>query len=631
MTETARNQETLGPVVGQGEGTSNASESRQADPTVINPGPSIQANSLRRSSSTTRLVSGWLCLLCATGFAVTLQGAYGEEPRKLFLIVSALIAVAGVIIESFRVAPQALSSRRALSLVPLAGVMLVTASSLSLLSTTGAEISTLAVVAPLLAVATLLFGRAVALRGAALSRLDSDYLFPLGRRIGANSPCGTVLEIRAGHVLSVDARIDRGSVAVDERVLTTVPAFKVREEGDVLYAGSEVLAGEAEATALTSDSDSSLAQLQTALQPMIEGAGTALESEDAGATRATVLGFLFLAAAAAIFWNERTPGYETCLLAAGAILLGASICQVSSYLYGRRRALVLNWLARGYVFGSAGAAKQLAAVSRVVFDQSRVGEGSRYQIAHFEVLDDRLSKGALCDILASLLGRAESADLAAAGGYCRWNASKLSVERVLELREYPGRGICGTVHGIELSVGNEDFLVERGIMVQPADGASTESDADRLLLVAIDDDVVARFSVTTSQEFLIESEDRPSTLHGIDAALSSGVAQHLGSDTLLVRGPESDLVGQTGSVDLSLFTPQSGEIRPSTIVALSNDLTQIDRLVADCARDCRIVERTRILLGFSGLVLIASVFSGLITPVIPLVLLGLVCASLRLS
>jgi len=66
-------------------------------------------------------------------------------------------------------------------------------------------------------------------------------------------------------------------------------------------------------------------------------------------------------------------------------------------------------------------------------------------------------------------------------------------------------------------------------------------------------------------------------------------------------------------------------------VALSNDLTQIDRLVADCARDCRIVERTRILLGFSGLVLIASVFSGLITPVIPLVLLGLVCASLRLS
>ncbi len=631
MTETARNQETLGPVVGQGEGTSNASENRQADPTVTNPEASIQANSLRRSSSTTRLVSGWLCLLCATGFAATLQGAYGEEPRKLFLIVSTLIAVAGVIIESFRVAPQALSSRRALSLVPLAGVMLVTASSLSLLSTTGAEISTLAVVAPLLAVATLLFGRAVALRGAALSRLDSDYLFPLGRRIGANAPRGTVLEIRAGHVLSVDARIDRGSVAVDERVLTTVPAFKVRDEGDVLYAGSEVLAGEAEATALTSDSDSSLAQLQTALQPMIEGAGTALESEDAGATRATVLGFLFLAAAAAIFWNERTPGYETCLLAAGAILLGASICQVSSYLYGRRRALVLNWLSRGYVFGSAGAAKQLAAVSRVVFDQSRVGEGSRYHITHFEVLDDRLSKGALCDILASLLGRAESADLAAAGGYCRWNASKLSVERVLELREYPGRGICGTVHGIELSVGNEDFLVERGIMVQPADGASTESDADRLLLVAIDDDVVARFSVTTSQEFLIESEDCPSTLHGIDAALSSGVAQHLGSDTLLVRGPESDLVGQTGSVDLSLFTPQSGEIRPSTVVALSNDLTQIDRLVADCARDCRIVERTRILLGFSGLVLIASVFSGLITPVIPLVLLGLVCASLRLS
>jgi len=639
MTQTAQKQEARNPeapvtVVGHVEGESNASESRQAELTpedpIRVPGEAI-SRTPRQSSGTTRLVAGWLSLICAAGFAITLQGAYGEEPRTLFLVLSAVIACGGVILEATRIVPHALATRRALPVLPLVGVLLMSASSVFFLTHKAGGTPTTAVIAPLLALATLLFGRAIALRGVSLSRLDSDYLFPLGRRVGLSTQRGSKLQLRAGQVLSVDAQIESGSVALDERVLTTVPSFKVREEGDIVHAGSEVLAGEADVIAVTSNSDSSLWQLQNALKPMIEGAGASLEREDYGATRTTVLGFVFMAAAAAIFWNERTPGYHESLLAAACVLLGASSCQVSSYLYGRRRALVLNWLSRGYVFGSATAVKQLAAVSEVVFDHSRVGEGSRYRARHLEVLDDRLSKAALCDILASLLGRAESADLAAAGEYCRWNASKLSVERVLDLREYPSRGISGTIHGIELSVGNEEFLVERGIMVQPADGAVSESDGEQVLLVAIDDDVVARFGIISSQEFLIENEARPSPLRGVETVLSSGVAQHLGSHTLLVRGPESDLVGQTGSVDISLFTPESGEIRPSTVVALTGDLTQVDRLVLDCAADCRIVERTRVLLGLSGLILIGSVFSGFVTPLVPLVLLGIVWASLRLS
>jgi hypothetical protein len=488
----------------------------------------------------------------------------------------------------------------------------------------------LVVAGPLLATAAMFFGRAISIRGTNLGRGDFSYLFPRSIDAVRDIQQGAVVTLKAGDVASVDVRITRGSVAVDERMLSTVPSFRIREEDEVIYSGSEVIAGGVEGVALSSTQDSSLQQLQRAFAPMIEEAQNGLKREDASAARGTALALVFLSVAAAISWNERTSVVEMSLLAAGVVLLGAAICQVSDLLYGLRRSLIQGWLQRGFVLSSAQACKTLAGISQIVVDPSRIEPGSRHVVTQLEVMDDRLSHGALCDFLASLLGRAVSPELAVAGEYCRHHAARLSVERVLDLREYEGRGICGTVHGIELSIGNEDFLVERGIMVQPSDGDAQADAHESIVLVAIDDDVVARFWISSSQEHLVV-EDPHTARNAIPYRLSSGMAQELSADSLLVRGRESDLVGQAARHDVVLFSPKEAEIRRGTVVALGPDVGGLSELMLECRSQCKLVERTRILIGFSGLVLVASVFAGFITPAVPLGLLLLVAASLRLS
>jgi len=555
------------------------------------------------------------------------QSGLGAQPGKLVQLLALLVPAIVALAEAFAIRPKSLFLRDPFTTLPFAGVSLVIAGSVLDFYDPSKTASVSSVIAPLLAAATMLLGRGLALRGKGLARKDADFLFPAPQS-GAPVVQGARLTLRQGDVVPADSRVDRGCLGVDERALTPIPTFRIREEGDVLYAGSEVLAGSAEVQAIVNGHESNLRQLQDALAPMVESSAEGLVKEDARAGRATAVALTFLAVAAAISWNERSNNYQDSFVAAGMVALGAALCQISGLLHGMRRELVRRWTSSGLLLSSEESVRALAAVDSVVIDPSRVSTGSRFAVTHLELMDDRLAVGPLCDFLSSLLGRAEDELLVAAGDYCRAHAPTLSIERVLDLREYSGRGICGTVHGIELSVGNEDFIVERGIMVQPTDTELSGEGSDAMLLVAIDDDVVARFWLSTNQEGIV-SED--GSLDGVSTKLSSGVAQELPSTTLLVRGSESDLVGQLARTDVSLFTPKTGEIRRATVIALTPEVSHIQRLIAECKNSSRLVDRTRVLVGFCGLALIASVFAGLLTPAVPLGLLLFLVASLRLS
>jgi hypothetical protein len=173
---------------------------------------------------------------------------------------------------------------------------------------------------------------------------------------------------------------------------------------------------------------------------------------------------------------------------------------------------------------------------------------------------------------------------------------------------------------VELSVGSEDFLVERGIMVQPNDGSSQVASNERLILVAINDDVVARFRVTSEQGDVVPSDGQAMWSSGVTSSMSSGAARELGEEILLVRGRESDLVGVTARNDLNLFNIEEGTVRRGTVIALTPELAPIDRLLKDCKNSVKAVERSRLLVAFGGLLVVVASFAGFISPVIPLLL-----------
>lgn len=598
------------------QGSAPSSEPRQ--PRIARANRSLST----RHSANIRFVVAALCVLASIAAASVALANPGEQPLKLVTFLSASLAALILIAESctsWFIRPR---HHSIFDIVSLLGATLVVAAGVIACTTSGSSLSAshsvLLITAPLLAVAALCVGNGFCILGINASRNDSDYLFPNSAWRGHQVALGDSITLQPGDVVPVDGRVTSGSIGLDERVLSPISHFRIREEQELLHAGSTVVAGSANISALSTIDNSCLAQLQSVIAPIVDESSESLRREDAKASRWSALAIAFFAATVAISWNERTHDYVHSLLGAGAVLLIGSICQVGEYLYGQRRALVREWLERGYLLGFASSARELASVTRVESDPSRSGTGSLVRATFIEVLDDRLDRSALCGFLVSLLGRAEDRTFLAAAEYCRRHASSISVDRALELREYPHRGMSGVVHGIELSVGSEDFLLERGIMMQPSESTSDEEQGSCSLLVAIDDDVVARLWLTNSQEDLFMEEGGHDFPNGVEVTQSSGVARELGADTLLIRGNESDLIGQTALREVSLFSPHEETLRRSTVIAFTPEIKPLGSLIKACRLHVRAVDRLRLFAGFGGLVTLATAFAGAFTPLIPL-------------
>jgi len=577
-----------------------------------------------------RFLLGGLLVALAVVALVAVAAKPGEQPTYLIAIISATLSSIVVMVEAFRLSSFKVLRGAPFALLPFIGTTAVCASAfVGSLVGEGTVISPLFSAAPALAAATLLIGNGLAMRSLLVARADTDFLFPRPMRQAVTS-LGQVIECRTGDVLAVDGRIQSGCLALDERRLSPVPSFRIREEDEVVYAGSEVLAGNAKVCALTTTPDASLSQLQSAVTPLIQATRQSLEAEDARASRWSALLILFLALSAGIFWHERTSGYAQALLASGTVALFGSVCGIGSLLHGLRRGLVQTWMQRGYLLGMTDSVKHLAAVRRVECDPSRCGAGSLLKVAALDVLDDRLEPAALCDFICALVGRAEDPVLATVAEYCRRHGKTPSIERVVDLHEYAGRGICGSVHGVELSIGTEDFLVERGIMIQPSDGVLPAS-CEYTVLIAIDDDVVARAHVIDGQSAVVSAEHGAIWCGDVQVAVSPGVARSLGDETLLIRGSESALVGQVATRDMTFFDPSEGAIHRGSIVAFTPGISPLEELLNDCRTDVRTVDRVRLIVGFGGLMILASVFAGAVTPLIPLLLVCFVGIVVQLS
>jgi hypothetical protein len=561
----------------------------------------------------------------------------GEQPINLIAVVSASLASLVCLFESLALFRGKEGSGSVFDPLPLLGLAACCAGAFTaVFGAAGSSITPLLVAAPGLAAATVLLGKGFAILGSRSSRRDESYLYTKEIVALKDIKAGQSLTLKTGDLAVADCRILKGCLALDERNLSPLPTFRVREEEEIVYAGSEVLAGSADVVALTSHADACLTQVQSLIGPMLQEAESGLEREDSKASRWSAMAILFLSLAAGIFWNERSPGYVNALLAIGSVALFGAVCQVSALLYGLRRGLVRRWISRGYLLTGASSCKELAQISSVECDPSRSGNESMVQCVALDVLDDRLSITALCDFLSALLGRAENRFLVAAGEYCRRHCGAPSVERVVDLREYNDRGICGVVHGVELSIGSEDFLVERGIMVQPSDGsadvAGLAEGSERVILVAIGDDIVARFHIALNQSAIVPTDNSGAVWEGnVTITRSSGVARALGDTALLIRGDESDLIGQTATREMTTFNSTDGTMRRGTVVAFTPEIAPLESLLNDCRVHSRTVDRLRLLSGFGGLMVLVAAFTGLIAPVVPLVLVAFVGAMVWVS
>jgi hypothetical protein len=291
--------------------------------------------------------------------------------------------------------------------------------------------------------------------------------------------------------------------------------------------------------------------------------------------------------------------------------------------------LVLDALTKGVVIRKADTCRTLAQINTLEIDPSRLQSGLLPRVVDFQITDDRLEKSAFCNFILSLLGRAEDRSLLAFANYLRREVSVPTTERVVDLKEYANSGICGTVHGVELSVGSESFLVERGIMVQPSDLNIDDSEGHTLILVALDDDVVAFVQIQSDQEDLIGDDGGVLTQQGVTVRTSPGVSRRLDARTLLVRGRESDVVSVDASFEEAVFAAEKGQMPPAAIVSLTAAVDPLIQLVDAFKVEARAVERFRMMVGCLGLALVASTLLGFYWPITTIV--GIIVAQVTLG
>lgn len=623
----------------QTEQSSNESESHTAaessglPPQVVSGSVASNGRSAAQSrvipSRATRTLVG-IALLALSFAAYTLTEG-GLEPERLRFLSLSLSGVA-LVVALFE-ATSILTARdrieSPLELFAPAGVLLLALGGLGDGYSPSFSSSVLIATGPVFAAGVLLLARAAACSTPLAA--DKDHLLlPPGLSLPETSK-GQRLSLSEGVLVPADSRIERGCCSVLERYLSPETHFRIKEEGDVVFAGSEVVGGAAEATALAGSEDSCLRSLEKLVCSSVERAGLSLHREDLRARTATGYILVFVSVACAILWDERVGRPWDTLSAAGLVLFAAIVCQLAEGLYARQRLMVRRWARQGFIAASDRAVRELASGTRVIFDPSRVDLGSLVRVRELEMLDDRVGRHELTGCLATLLGRAEDVALAAAGDFCQAECKSVTPERVLELQEIPGAGICGRVKGVTVLIGTEELLVDRGVLIHPSESNVEGGDDERPLLVAVGGELVARFWVVFGQRLLVEPSEESAVWHNlVSSGVCTGAPGEAGATAILVRGQESDVLGRSAEIQVSQFAGERFELPRSTVVALTRNLLELPELLADSHRYLRLVERARILVAFGAFLSVATVFLGFFSPVVASVSLALVAAVLAL-
>lgn len=291
---------------------------------------------------------------------------------------------------------------------------------------------------------------------------------------------GQELVLQAGDRISVDAVVSAGRATVSPWLGSRRRV--VRQEGDALLAGAQVLEGALRAVVRWTDNDRAWARLTRDPQRRADRhMAVARLAERIASTGAGALG---LSVGVAALWLDRHPLLALAYAAAaGAGLANVALIEIVSLYISRG---VYRLLAHGISFRSAAALDRAAATSTVVFCDPGTLLCGNFSVASIE------PAGHLgADELLSLLAGAYAGLPSPVGAALQRSAQaqKLRPDTPRSPNYLPGLGVTAVAsNGQALVAGTRTLLLERRISVASAEAAIAELEAlgRSVLLVALD-------------------------------------------------------------------------------------------------------------------------------------------------
>jgi Cu+-exporting ATPase len=368
---------------------------------------------------------------------------------------------------------------------------------------------------------------------------------------------GDVLLLRAGEAFAADGIVTEGHGSVDESMLTGESLPVEKQPGDTVRAGTinrdGLLAVRIEATA----GETMLARILR----LVESAQASKPPVQQLVDRiSSVFVPVVLFIALVTFALTLTLGggnVEMALLHAIAVLVIACPCALG--LATPAALMVGTGVAakHGILIRDAGALEQARDLRLVAFDKTGTLTEGRPVVAALHAVDG--NENALLRFAAALQAGSQHPLATAIRGELKSRAGAVAVPPVQDFRDFAGRGICGTVEGRHLLLGNARLLQEHGIDAAPLRAmADAESHQGRTVSWLADDrskQLLGLFafgdepkpSAAAAVARLRQMGLRVAMLSGDSPAAAGAVAKRLGIDEVhagLLPEDKAKVLGQ---------------------------------------------------------------------------------------
>ncbi|HJV60362.1 MAG TPA: copper-translocating P-type ATPase [Albitalea sp.] len=281
---------------------------------------------------------------------------------------------------------------------------------------------------------------------------------------------GDLLRVRPGEKVPVDGELTEGKGTVDESMVTGEPMPVAKAAGAKVTAGTMNQTGSFVMRAQKVGADTLLSQIvhMVAAAQRSRAPIQRMADQVAGWFVPVVIAVAAIAFVVWIAWGP-SPAFSYALIAAVAVLIIACPCALGLATPMSIMVGVGRGAQHGVLIRDAEALERMEKVDTLVVDKTGTLTEGRPRVVHVEPLpgfgaDDVLQK------LASV-ERASEHPLAAAV-VAAAQERKLPLRPVIGFDSPVGKGVLGTVDGMQVASGSARFLAERGVDVAPLEAAA---------------------------------------------------------------------------------------------------------------------------------------------------------------
>ena len=313
--------------------------------------------------------------------------------------------------------------------------------------------------------------------------------------LGAIAP-GMVLRVAPGERVPVDARVLRGATDLDRSLVTGESAPVAVASGDEVEAGTLSLTGAIDARALRPASESFLAEMLAMLAAAEAGRGRYVRVADRAARLYAPV--VHLAAAATFLgWLAATGGdWHRALFVAISVLIITCPCALGLAVPAVHVVAAGRLFGAGVLMKDGSALERLAEIDRVALDKTGTLTTGAPRVEGGAPADpaDRAAAKALALHSAHPASKAVAAALDG------------DPARPEEVREVPGHGVEGVVHGRRARLGRAEWVAE----IAAGDGAAAAG-------------LAFAFEGAPTSAFRLSETPRPGAHEAIEALRARGL------------------------------------------------------------------------------------------------------------